>query len=105
MGPKNACDYADVAMNYIDQAAHGNNPSCEGYKITPIFWGRFRDDIYTPWTESEDELLLFEKWINTIHPSLKFTFKYSARGVEFSDLFVFTKKQGNTYFIIILIKF
>ena len=93
MGPKNACDYADVAMNYIDQAVHGNNPSCRGYKIISIFWGRLRDDIYTPWTESIEELLLFKAWINTIHPSLQFTFNYSTEGVEFLDLFVYTKND------------
>ena len=93
MGPKNACDYADVAMNYIDQAVHGNNPLCEGPRIIPIFWGRFRDDIYMPWVESLEELSLFENWINSIHPSLKFTFKRSIEGVEFLDLFVYTSNN------------
>ena len=44
MGPKNACDYADVAMNYIDQAVHGKNPACLSFRIIPEFWARFRDD-------------------------------------------------------------
>ena len=91
MGPKNACDYADAAMNYIDQAVHGNNPACASYKVKPIFWGRFRDDIYMPWIESKEKLLEFEQWINMIHPNLKFTFECSENGVEFLDLFVYSK--------------
>ena len=90
MGPKNACDYADVAMNYIDQAVHGNNPACPGFRTTPQFWGRFRDDIYMPWTKSEEELMEFKEWMNSIHPSLKFTFDYSREGIEFLDLFVYS---------------
>ena len=78
-------------MNYIDQAVHGNNPNCQGYQVEPIFWGRFRDDIYMPWIHGLEELMLFKEWINTIHPSLKFTFEYSENGVEFLDLFIYTK--------------
>ena len=85
MGPKNACDYADVAMNNIDQAVHANNPACQQFEIIPTFWGRFRDE--------EEDLLRFKEWIKTIHPSLKFTFEYSEEGVEFLDLYVYTKEN------------
>ena len=91
MGPKNACDYADVAMNYIDQAVHNNNPECPGFRIVPLFWGRFRDDIYMPWIGSIEELVEFMEWMNTIHPNLKFTFTYSRDGIEYLDLFVYSK--------------
>ena len=93
MGPKNACDYADVAMNYIDQAVHNNNPACPGFRIIPQFWGRFRDDIYMPWTRTEEELLEFKEWMNSIHPSLKFTFDYSKEGIEFLDLYVYSNNN------------
>ena len=45
------------------------------------------------WVESLEELSLFENWINSIHPSLKFTFKRSIEGVEFLDLFVYTSNN------------
>ena len=93
MGPKNACDYADVAMNYIDQAVHNNNLECQSNNIIPLFWGRFRDDIYMPWVHGEEELLQFKQWINSIHPNLKFTFDYSKEGVEFLDLYIYTKNN------------
>ena len=90
MGPKNACDYADVAMNYIDQAVQGKNPSCPSFRIKPIFWGRFRDDIYMPWVGTLEELMEFIEWLNSIHPSLKFTVTYSRDGVEYLDLFIYS---------------
>ena len=90
MGPKNACDYADVAMNYIDQAVHNNNPDTSPCPHVPVDWNRFRDDVYMPWIGSEAQLLEFMDWLNSIHPSLKFTVKYSRDGVEFLDLFVYT---------------
>ena len=90
MGPKNACDYADVAMNYIDQAVHGKNPACPSFRIIPIFWVRFRDDIYMPWVGTVEELMEFVEWLNSIHPSLKFTITYSRDGVEYLDLFTYS---------------
>ena len=44
-----------------------------------------------PWVHGEEDLLSFKEWINTIHPSLKFTFEYSVDGIEFLDLFIYTK--------------
>ena len=98
MGPKNACDYADVAMNYIDQAVHNNNPETSPCPHVPVDWNRFRDDVYMPWIGTEAELLEFMDWLNSIHPSLKFTVKHSRDGVEFLDLFVYTgaNNQLNT---------
>ena len=46
-----------------------------------------------PWVHGGDELLQFKQWINTIHPSLKFTFDYSEEGVKFLDLYVYTKNE------------
>ena len=81
MGPKNSCDYADHAMNYIDQAVHNNNPQCSSNPHVPIRWYRFRDDVYMPWVGTVEELMTFMDWINSIHDSLKFTVKYSTEGV------------------------
>ena len=90
MGPKNSCNYADIAMNYIDQAVHNNNPDCSKNPHVPISWSRFRDDIYMPWVGTVDELMSFMDWLNSIHDSLKFTVNYSTEGVEFLDFFVYS---------------
>ena len=47
MGPKNACIYADVAMNSIDGMVNEGDWDPEH---KPLLWARFRDDIYIPWT-------------------------------------------------------
>ena len=90
MGPKNSCDYADLAMNFIDQAVHNNNPECSTNPYVPISWYRFRDDIYMPWVGTVDELMIFMDWLNSIHESLKFTVKYSTEGVEFLDFLIYS---------------
>ena len=95
MGPKNACEYADNAMDYIDQLVH-NPDNTVGPNIVPEFWGRLRDDIYMCWSGTEEELFVFMAWLNNIHPNLNFTYNYSKSGmtlqpcgVEFLDLFIY----------------
>ena len=95
MGPKNACDYADVAMNYIDQAVHNNNPETIPNPHIPKDWSRFRDDVYIPWTKTVEELMEFMDWLNNIHTSLKFTVCHSVEGIEFLDLFVYCDENNN----------
>ena len=90
MGPKNACDYADIAMNYIDQAVHNNNPDTPHNPDQPEDWSRFRDDIYTPWIGTIEQLSRFGIWLNSIHKSLKFIIKYSTCGMEFIELYVYS---------------
>ena len=40
MGPKNACNYADIAMGEIDRLARKTSGN-----IKPELWRRYRDDI------------------------------------------------------------
>ena len=47
MGPKNACIYADVAMNSIDVMVNEGEWNLEQ---KPLLWASFRDEIYIPWT-------------------------------------------------------
>ena len=94
MGPKNACDYADVAMNFIDQAVHNSNPDTRHNQNVPEDWNRYRDDVYVPWTGTLEQLNQFMDWLNSIHPSLKFTMSHSADGIEFLDLYVYANEDG-----------
>ena len=97
MGPKNACDYADVAMNFIDQAIHNVNPDNIPNPHVPVDYNRFRDDCYIPWIGTEGSFMEFVAWLNTIHPSLKFTESHSKDGVEFLDLFVYSNEEGHLH--------
>ena len=56
MGPKNTCAYADVAINAIDMKVNERDWDPE-YRL--IFWGRYWDDIYIPWTHGLEKLESF----------------------------------------------
>ena len=57
-------------------------------------WARFRDDIYCPWTGTQEELVQFDRWLNQLDPQLSFTLENSAEGAVFLDLKLST--QGCT---------
>ena len=54
-------------------------------------WARFRDDIYVPWTGTEEQLLEFDRWLNNLDPNLKFKINYSRVGlaIEYLDLIIY----------------
>ena len=54
MGPKNACAYADTAIDKLDHDVLNGS-----WEHRPILWARFRDDVYVPWTHGQDRGL---KW-------------------------------------------
>ena len=89
MGPKNACIYADVAMNYIDVLVMEDGPNSWPKEYRPIIWARFRDDVYIPWTHGLDRLKDFVKWLNTLIPGIKFTLKFSSQGTVYLETFVY----------------
>ena len=88
MGPHEACHYCDIAMSHIDKKVFSDdNPHKK-----PFIWLRFRDDIWDSWLHGEEELLKFTEWLNSIHPKLKFTVKYTVgEGVEFLDTYIYDK--------------
>ena len=49
---------------------------------------RYIDDIFLIWKGSEQELKEFLEVINTIHPSIKFDYKFSRERIEFLDTIV-----------------
>ena len=85
MGPHHACSYADAAADLaIDQKVMNSDLNPYYEKIDD--WSRFRDDIMCVWTGSEESLLQFHSWINTLHPRLKFTMEHSKTSIVFLDL-------------------
>ena len=89
MGPKNACIYADVAMNYIDVLVNENGPGSCPIEFKPILWLRFRDDVYIPWVLGLERLKEFVEWLNTLIPGIKFTMKISSEGTAYLETFVY----------------
>ena len=45
--------------------------------LKPFIWWRFIDDIFMIWTHGEEHLKSFIGFLNSIHPSIKFTHEYS----------------------------
>ena len=88
MGPKNACAYADVSMNSIDMMV---NEGDWDVNFKPVLWGRFRDDIYVPWTFGLEKLQCFHEWLNSRLPGITFTMSYSSQGIEFLDTYIYMK--------------
>ena len=90
MGPKNTCFYADIAMNYIDEEVmNGGWPK----ELRPLLWARFRDDIYLPWTHSEEKLYELLDFLNTRLPGIKFTVEHSSDGIAFLDTFIYSRNN------------
>ena len=84
MGPNHACSYADIAMSRFDNIITSN----PDYTLT--MWARFRDDIFTPWVGTMDELHNFTSWLNTLHPNIKFKLEsYSTEKISYLDCEVY----------------
>ena len=80
MGPKNACSYADFAMDIIDEKAKFGGP------IKPMLWWCYRDDIFELWTHGPSKLTEFTDYINSLYPTIKFELVYSEKSLSVLDL-------------------
>ena len=84
MGPENACQYAGVTIDCIDQKVMNE------YKLKPLVWARYRDDIFVIWQHGLEELQMFHDWLNTLLPGINFTMSEpSSYGIEFLDTFIY----------------
>ena len=63
-------------------------------KFSPKIWWRFRDDIFSLWELGEEALLEFLNFLNSIYPTIKFTINYSKVSLEFLDVLVSIKIDG-----------
>ena len=89
MGTKCAPSYANLFMD--------NFESKNIYPITNLktkTYLRFIDDIFMLWTGTLDELKNFEGTINQIHPSIKLTFEYSFKEINFLDTTIVISPNG-----------
>ena len=71
MGTRMASSYANLFMGKFEQQAIDNS------LLKPFSWWRFIDDIFMIWTHGEEHLKTFIGYLNSIHPSIKFTYEYS----------------------------
>ena len=87
MGPKNACSYADVSVNKIDELVFQHE------YLKPICWGRYRDDCFGLWNGSLEELRVFTSYLSSIYSNIRFTVRFDCYKIEFLDVMV-VKQNG-----------
>lgn len=83
MGKTYAPALADIYLEEFDQKA------MHGFKIKPMLFWRFLDDIFFVWLGSVDELKEYENYLNSILDGIKITLTYSDDKVNFLDTTVY----------------
>ena len=88
IGTKFAPSYAILTMGEFEEKA------LDGADLKPWLWWRYIDDVFLVWEHGEDSLLEFINYLNSLHPTLKFTYKYSRECIEFLDVLVIREGAG-----------
>ena len=63
------------------------------YKLQPLMWKRYIDDILIIWQHGEEELLEFIKHLNQKHDTIKFTEEISNTSINFLDITIAHNSQ------------
>ena len=90
-GPKDACDYTDIAMNEVDKFLV--DFSFNDLKLD--IYGRYRDDTFIPWLHGIYNLLNFkqalDERIKSTYPNISFTMVYDHKKIQFLNLAVYVE--------------
>ena len=57
--------------------------------LKPFVWKRFIDGIFSLWNIPMEEVSTFVNFVNSFHPTIKFTFEMSSKRAVFLDTEVF----------------
>jgi hypothetical protein len=71
------------------------NPQMAQWKQMIRLWRRFIDDIFMVFRGTWQQFQAFLKWINAVHPSLRFTHNARRDSIEFLDVIAY-RSQANT---------
>ena len=80
IGTKFAPTCANLFMAGLDKRIFENS------EYHPYLWLRFLDDIFCIWTDDLEKLQEFFKFLNALHPTIKFTMDYSYETINFLDV-------------------
>ena len=83
MGKAYAPGLADLYLEEFDHKA------VHGFKITPLLYYRFLDDIHFIWTGTMAELQEFETYLNSLIDGIKITLDYSHEKINFLDTTIY----------------
>eukprot|EP00111_Clytia_hemisphaerica_P014126 TCONS_00041609-protein len=89
MGTRVAPSYATLFLGKMEE----DKILIEPFKSKISKYSRFLDDIFLLWNSSLDELLKFEKYLNNIHPTIKFTMEYSTKEINFLDTTIYIDEK------------
>ena len=84
MGTKVAPPYAALFLGLLEETH-----IFEKYPNLITIFLRFLDDIFFIWNHGEEKLHSFFKYLNSIHPTIKFTYEYSRNEINFLDTTVY----------------
>lgn len=87
MGKGYAPSLADLYLAPFDNKA-------TSYHIVPLLYSRFLDDIFLIWRGTEQQLLRFEQYLNSLIEGIKITLTYSRESVDFLDTTVYKSLEG-----------
>ena len=80
IGTKFAPPYAILTLDKFERKA------LEEAVLKPLFWWRYIDDIIFGWVHGEEKLREFIDYLNSLHPTIKFTANWSRKSIEFLDV-------------------
>jgi hypothetical protein len=87
MGTPMAPSAANLFMGWLEQRLLSESP----VPVSTDFWRRFIDDIFLLWLAPDEELQSFFNYLNTAHPTIKFTMTSSTDSVPFLDISISLK--------------
>lgn len=82
MGKTYAPGLADIYMEEVDEKAMA-------YRIAPLFFYRFLDDVFFVWTGTLAELREYEVYLNSLVDGIKITLNWSTTSIDFLDTTVY----------------
>ena len=80
MGTKAAPPYANLFMGRHKETIR------ETFIWAIPFWKRFIDDIFMTFTGTTKQLQSMKDFMNSLHPTIKFTFEHSTQEISFLDM-------------------
>ena len=83
MGTKLAPAYANIFMGALEHTILSHAT------LKPSYYERYIDDIFILWPHLEADLKKFLLYINTLHPSIKFTSEYETNKITFLDVNIY----------------
>ena len=89
MGRAYSPNLANLYMLSFDDRAMND------FRIKPMFFFRFLDDIFFIWVGSEQELIEFDTFINSLIPGIKVTLQYSRTSANFLDTTIYKKSDDD----------